>query len=86
MDKLFYHTLKNAKNFPRGGGYYCACICMSGQIGDDVRKSGTKIHGIGEQLRVIGSLEEQERRAFVFYDPSDCRRSIACWRQSFKYL
>lgn len=48
MDKLFYHTLKNAKNFPRGGGYYCACICMSGQIGDDVREGGTKIHGIGE--------------------------------------
>lgn len=23
MDKLFYHTLKNAKNFPWGEGYYC---------------------------------------------------------------
>lgn len=81
MNKLFYYTL--AKNFPRDA---MLSLCMSGQIGDDVRESGTKIHGIGEQLRVIGSLEEQERRTFVFYDPSDCCRSIACWRQSFKHL
>lgn len=59
MDKLFYYTLaENIKNFPLGC-YYCD-IRMSGQIGDDVRESGTKIHGIGEQLRVIGSLEEQK--------------------------
>lgn len=51
-----------------------------------MREGRAKVDGTGEQLRVAGSLEEQERRAFVLYDPSDGRRSIASWRQPFEHL